>query len=93
MRVGISLIIAETYGPGSRCVEHASIWTASNGLITFPTPFQQSGCYRVIINNKNTTIIYYNFSIPVPIVKLQYMYLVNHIHVHKEEKWYISILY
>ena len=45
--VGLSNVFAETYGTGSRCVEHGSTWTAQgNGFVSMPSN-TRSGCYKV----------------------------------------------
>jgi leishmanolysin-like peptidase len=44
---GISNAAAQTYGIGSRCIEHDSTWRASDGSFFRATSFQQSGCYQV----------------------------------------------
>lgn len=55
--LGVSNTKGETYGKGSRCIEHAGVWRATlNGLTTY-TPYIQSGCYQVKLENVTHTII------------------------------------
>ena len=45
---GLNNPSAQTYGSGSRCVEHSGTWQARQGGNTRFTLFQQSGCYQVM---------------------------------------------
>ena len=58
---GLNNPSAQTYGSGSRCVEHSGTWQARQGGNTRSTQFQESGCYQVMYGF--TVIINFLFNI------------------------------
>ena len=58
---GLSNPSAQTYGSGSRCVEHSGTWQAQSGGFISSTSFQQSGCYQVCVHSTYIVIISLNF--------------------------------
>ena len=45
----VNNVLAETYGPGSRCVEVGAWTRTQNGVTTASSPLDGSGCYQVHI--------------------------------------------
>ena len=59
---GLNNPSAQTYGPGSRCVEHSGIWRARQSCgSSSSTSFQQSGCYQVCVHSTYIVIISLSF--------------------------------
>ena len=47
-RTGIDNVLAQTFGPNSRCVEHGELpWTAEQDGVTQERSFWKAGCYNV----------------------------------------------
>ena len=61
VNAGLNNPSAQTYGSGSRCVEHSGIWQAQSGSSSLSTSFQQSGCYHVCVHSTYIVIISLNF--------------------------------
>uniref|UniRef100_A0A1X7U2R3 Leishmanolysin-like peptidase n=1 Tax=Amphimedon queenslandica TaxID=400682 RepID=A0A1X7U2R3_AMPQE len=56
MGTGLSNPRAETYGEGSRCVEHNTSWVAAGSSSSVPLSFPQAGCYQYECSNGAVTI-------------------------------------
>ncbi|XP_019864147.1 PREDICTED: cell wall integrity and stress response component 1-like, partial [Amphimedon queenslandica] len=54
--IGLSNPRAETYGEGSRCVEHNTSWVAAGSSSSIPLSFPQAGCYQYRCSNGAVTI-------------------------------------
>ena len=65
---GLSNPSAQTYGPGSRCVEHSGTWRAQSGSSSSSTSFQKSGCYQVCVHSTYIVIITLNFIFPLILI-------------------------
>ena len=59
---GLNNPSAQTYGSGSRCVEHYGTWQAQSGGFITSTSFQKSGCYQVCVHSTYNVIISLSFS-------------------------------
>ena len=60
-------IRAETYGPGSRCIEQGRQWLLTTNGFTTTSPVFGSGCYQVL-HSEHVLIRLFNYAMTIEIL-------------------------